>query len=153
MKDAKWIYFDMDGTLNRFYEVEGWLDMLIASNPAPYKLARPNVNMNQLARKLNKLQRDGYKIGIISWLSKTTTPEYDEAVTVAKMKWLKKHLASVHFDKINIVSYGVNKWEVCGAGILFDDEAKNRNTWQGEAYHPDMMMDVLNKLMKGFDYE
>ena len=149
MKDAKWIYFDMDGTLNRFYEVEDWLDMLIASNPAPYKLARPNVNMNQLARKLNKLQRDGYKIGIISWLSKTTTPEYDEAVTVAKMKWLKKHLASVHFDKINIVSYGVNKWEVCGAGILFDDEDKNRDTWQGEAYHPDMMMDVLNKLMKG----
>lgn len=149
MKDAKWIYFDMDGTLNRFYEVEGWLDMLIASNPAPYKLARPNVNMNQLARKLNKLQRDGYKIGIISWLSKTTTPEYDEAVTVAKMKWLKKHLASVHFDEINIVSYGMNKWEVCGAGILFDDEDKNRDSWQGEAYHPNMMMDILNQLIKG----
>ena len=149
MKDAKWIYFDMDGTLNRFYEVEGWLDMLIASNPAPYKLARPNVNMNQLARKLNKLQRDGYKIGIISWLSKTTTPEYDEAVTVAKMKWLKKHLASVHFDVINIVSYGVNKWEVCGAGILFDDEERNRDVWQDKAYHPDMMMEVLDRLMKG----
>lgn len=148
MRDAKWIWFDCDGTLNRFYEVEGWLDMLIASNPAPYKLARPNVNMNQLARKLNKLQRDGYKIGVISWLSKTSTPEYDEAVTTAKMKWLHKHLASVHFDAINIVSYGVNKWEVCGAGILFDDEAKNRDTWQGESYHPDMMMDVLNKLMK-----
>lgn len=148
MKDAKWIFFDMDGTLNRFYEVEGWLDMLLASNPAPYKLARPNVNMNQLARKLHKLQHNGYKIGIISWLSKTSTPEYDEIVTAAKMWWLKKHLASVHFDEINIVSYGVNKWEVCGAGILFDDEDKNRDTWKGEAYHPDMMMDVLNKLMK-----
>lgn len=148
MENAKWIFFDMDGTLNRFYEVEGWLDMLMASNPAPYKLARPNVNMNQLARKLNKLQRNGYKIGIISWLSKTTTPEYDEVVTAAKMWWLHKHLASVHFDEINIVSYGVNKWEVCGAGILFDDEDKNRDTWQGEAYHPDMMMDVLNELMK-----
>ena len=149
MKDAKWIYFDIDGTLNRFYEVEGWLDMLIASNPTPYKLARPNVNMSQLARKLNQLQRAGYKLGIISWLSKTSTPEYDEAVTAAKMWGLKKHLASVHFDEINIVSYGVNKWEVCGAGILFDDEVKNRDTWQGEAYHPDIMMDVLNKLMKG----
>ena len=149
MKDAKWIFFDMDGTLNRFYEVEGWLDMLMTSNPAPYKLARPNVNMNQLARKLNKLQRNGYKIGIISWLSKTSTPEYDEAVTAAKIWWLKKHLASVHFDAINIVGYGVNKWEVCGTGILFDDEERNRNAWKNEAYHPDMMMDVLNKLMKG----
>ncbi|MBO7695344.1 MAG: hypothetical protein J6T10_22195, partial [Methanobrevibacter sp.] len=98
---------------------------------------------------LNKLQQAGYKLGIISWLSKTSTPAYDEAVTAAKMWWLKKHLASVHFDAINIVSYGVNKWEVCGAGILFDDEAKNRDTWQGEAYHPDMMMDILNELMKG----
>lgn len=144
-----WIYLDMDGVLAGLYDVPNWLTMLRAYDATPYKLARPNVNMNQLARKLNKLQRDGYKIGIISWLSKTTTPEYDEAVTVAKMKWLKKHLASVHFDAINIVSYGVNKWEICGAGILFDDEAKNRDTWQGEAYHPDMMMNVLNKLMKG----
>lgn len=149
MKDAKWIYFDIDGTLNRIYEVEGWLDMLRAFDPSPYKLAKPLVNMNQLARKLNQLQRAGYKLGIISWLSKTSTSEYDEAVTAAKLRWLKRHLASVHFDEINIVSYGVNKWEVCGAGILFDDEDKNRNTWQGEAYHPDMMMDILNKLMKG----
>lgn len=149
MKDVKWIWFDCDGTIADLYEVENWLNMLRAYDAAPYKLAKPLVNMNQLARKLNKLQRAGYKLGIISWLSKTSTPTYDEAVTAAKMKWLHKHLASVHFDEINIVSYGVNKWEVCGAGILFDDEDKNRDTWQGEAYHPDMMMDILNKLMKG----
>jgi hypothetical protein len=43
----------------------------------------------------------------------------------------------------------VNKWEVCGAGILFDDEERNRETWGDKAYHPDMMMEVLNRLMKG----
>jgi len=150
---SNWIYFDMDGVLAGLYDVSNWLTMLQSSDPTPYKAAKPLVNMNQLARKLNKLQRAGYKLGIISWLSKSSTPTYDEAVTVAKKWWLKKHLASVHFDEINIVSYGVNKWEVCGAGILFDDEDKNRDTWRGEAYHPDMMMDVLNKLMKGFDYE
>lgn len=144
-----WVYFDMDGVLADLYDVPNWLDMLRASDPAPYKLAKPLVNMNQLARKLNKLQRAGYKLGIISWLSKSSTPTYDEAVTTAKMWWLKKHLASVHFDEINIVSYGVNKWEICGAGILFDDEERNRNAWKNEAYHPDMMMNVLNKLMKG----
>lgn len=149
MKDNKWIWLDCDGTIADLYGVENWLDMLRASNPAPYKLAKPLVNLSQLARKLNQLQRAGYQIGIISWLSKTSTPTYDEAVITAKLGWLKKHLASVRFDTIHIVSYGVNKWEVCGAGILFDDEDKNRNTWQGEAYHPDMMMDILNKLMKG----
>lgn len=146
MKNSKWIYFDMDGTLNRFYEVEGWLDMLIASDPAPYKLAAPLVNMNVLARKLNKLQRAGYKIGIISWLSKSSTPEYDEAVTAAKLWWLRKHLNSVSWDAINIVSYGRNKWEVCGEGILFDDEKPNRDNWGGKAYHPDMIMEILSSL-------
>lgn len=149
MKDVKWIWLDCDGTIVDLYGVENWLTMLRAYDATPYKLAKPLVNMNKLARKLNQLQRAGYKIGIISWLSKSSTATYDEAVTAAKLWWLKKHLASVHFDEINIVSYGVNKWEVCGAGILFDDEDKNRDTWQGEAYHPNMMMDVLNKLMKG----
>lgn len=146
MKDSKWIYFDMDGTLNRFYEVDGWLDMLIDSNPTPYKLAAPLVNMNKLARTLNKLQRAGYKLGIISWLSKTSTPEYDKAVTAAKLWWLRKHLNSVKWDAVNIVAYGQNKWDVCGEGILFDDEAPNREAWGGNAYHPDDMMKVLLSL-------
>ena len=146
MKDSKWIYFDMDGTLNRFYEVEGWLDMLIASDPTPYKVAAPMLNMNVLARKLNKLQRAGYKIGVISWLSKTSTPEYDEAVTNAKLWWLNKHLTSVKWDTIKIVAYGTSKIAECGGGILFDDEDRNRNEWGKDAYHPDMIMEILSSL-------
>lgn len=140
---SKWIWFDMDGTIADLYGVANWLPMLREENPAPYKLAKPLVNMNTLARKLNALQRAGYKLGIISWLSKTSTPEYDEAVTAAKHWWLNKHLRSVSWDSINIVSYGVNKWEVCGEGILFDDEAKNRDTWQSDAYTPETIFEVL----------
>lgn len=141
------IWFDMDGTIADLYAIQGWLDKLCAEDPSPYAEARPLVNMNILARKLNKLQREGYKLGIISWLSKTSTPAYDEAVTAAKLTWLRKHLHSVKWDKINIVAYGTNKWEVCGAGILFDDEKRNRNSWQGEAYHPNNMMSVLSSLL------
>lgn len=145
MKNTIW--FDLDGTLAGLYDVPDWLSMLIASDPAPYKLAAPLVNMNTLARKLNKLQRAGYKIGIISWLSKSSTPEYDEAVTAAKLWWLRKHLNSVKWDAVNIVAYGRNKWDVCGEGILFDDEKPNRDSWGGEAFHPDEMMNVLSSLM------
>ena len=143
----KWIWFDCDGTICDLYGVDGWLDMLIASDPAPYRLAAPLVNMNVLARKLNKLQRAGYKIGIISWLSKSSTPEYDEAVTAAKLWWLKKHLNSVSWDEINIVAYGRNKWDVCGEGILFDDEKPNRDNWGGKAFHPNEMMQILSSLL------
>ena len=143
----KWIYFDLDGTLAGLYDVPNWLPMLIAADPAPYKLAAPLVNMNKLARTLNKLQLAGYKLGIISWLSKSSTPEYDEAVTAAKLWWLRKHLNSVKWDAINIVAYGRNKWDVCGEGILFDDEAPNREAWGGNAYHPNEMMETLLSLL------
>lgn len=145
-----WVYLDMDGVLAGLYDVPNWLDMLRAYDATPYKLAKPLVNMSQLARKLNKLQQAGYKLGIISWLSKTSTPAYDEAVTSAKMTWLNNHLHSVHFDVIHIVSYGRNKWELCGKnGILFDDEEKNRTAWaNGYAYHPDNMMKILDELLR-----
>lgn len=146
MKDNKWIWFDMDGTIADLYGVDNWLEMLMAKDATPYEIAKPLLNMSAFARQLNKLQKKGYEIGIISWLAKTSTSEYDNAVTIAKIKWLHKHLASVHFDEIKIVSYGVNKWEACGAGILFDDEERNRNDWKGEAFHPDMMMNVLSSL-------
>ena len=143
----KTIWFDMDGTIANLYGVEGWLDMLIASNPAPYKLATPLVNMNTLARKLNKLQRAGYKIGVISWLSKSSTPEYDKAVTAAKLWWLNKHLNSVSWDEIKIVAYGTSKITECGGGILFDDEDKNRNEWGEGAYEPNEIFTILKGLV------
>ena len=145
MKNTIW--FDLDGTLAGLYDVPNWLPMLIASDPTPYKLAAPLVNMNTLARKLNKLQRAGYKIGVISWLSKSSTPEYDKAVTAAKLWWLNKHLTSVSWDEIKIVAYGTSKITECGGGILFDDEDKNRNEWGEGAYEPNEIFTILKGLV------
>lgn len=142
------IWFDMDGTIADLYGVEGWLPMLCASDPTPYAIARPLLNLSLLARYLNKLQRAGYEIGVISWLSKTSTSEYDTMVTSAKLFWLSLHLPSVKWDEIKIVPYGVNKWETCGAGILFDDEERNRDTWQGDAYEPNEIFTILSRLIK-----
>lgn len=142
------IWFDMDGTIADLYGVTNWLDMLIDSDPTPYAIARPLVNLSRLARYLNRLQKLGYEIGIISWLSKNSTPEYDEMVTSAKIFWLNLHLPSVQWDEIKIVSYGINKWELCGAGILFDDEERNRESWGDEAYEPDEIFTILSKLVK-----
>lgn len=140
------IWFDMDGTIADLYGVNGWLDYLLAHDATPYKVAKPLVNMNVLARKLNALRKQGYKVGIISWLSKNSTAEYDNAVTLAKRAWLAKHLASVAFDEIRIVAYGVNKWQACGDGILFDDEEKNRKDWKDNAFEPCHIMEVLKNL-------
>ena len=142
---TKAIYFDMDGTIVNFYGVDGWLNDLINENTRPYKEAKPLVNMNILARRLNTLQRNGYKIGIVSWLSKNGTENFNKAVTETKLHWLSKHLHSVTFDEIKIVPYGVPKSEVVenSNGILFDDEEPNRKNWKGIAYDADNILTIL----------
>lgn len=145
MTNIKVINFDMDGTIADLYGVENWLEYLHNSNPKPYTDAKPMLNMSALARVLNKLHKRGYTINIISWLSKNSTPEYDKAVTNAKIGWLKKHLASVQFDNIYIVPYGTPKHNISN-GILFDDEKPNRDNWRGQAFNVDSILDILQGL-------
>ena len=139
---VKEINFDMDGTIADFYGVKNWLDYLINRDPFPYEMAKPLVNLSVLARYLNRLQKNGYKINIISWLAKNSTAEFDEKVTETKKKWLKKHLPSVNWDKIMIVQYGVNKASL-GKSILFDDEENNRKMWGCGAYDVHDILEVL----------
>ena len=142
---TKAINFDMDGTIADFYGVENWLSYLVNRDPYPYAVAKPLVNMSVLARQLNRLQRNGYEINIISWLAKNSTAEFDEKVTETKKKWLKKHLSSVNWDKITIVPYGIDK-STLGNGILFDDEEPNRNMWGEGAYDANNILSVLKAI-------
>jgi hypothetical protein len=142
------INFDMDGTIADLYGVDNWLDYLIAENTRPYAIAKPLVNLSALARKLNALQRMGYNLAVISWLSKNGSTEYNDRVTAVKMAWLAKHLPSVHWDRITIVPYGTPKENFCfsPADILFDDEERNRNNWTGRAYGVENILEILREI-------
>ena len=142
------IWFDMDGTIANLYGVDGWLDMLRAYDPKPYEEAEVMLNMNVLARYLNKLQKIGIGIGIISWTSKGGTKQYNRAVEIAKLNWLHDHLRSVSFDEINIVEYGTPKQDFAEEDdILFDDSEEIRNDWTGEAYEPNEILSILSGLL------
>lgn len=145
---TKAIYFDMDGTIANLYGVENWLENLRAENPTPYEKASPLLKLNQLAKILNNLQKKGWSIGIVSWLSKNSSENYDLEVTKAKNKWLKSHLKSVKFDEIKIVPYGTPKEKIVNfpKGILFDDELKNRENWKGKAYDETEILEILKAL-------
>lgn len=142
------INFDMDGTIADLYGVENWLDYLINENTFPYANAKPLVRLNLLARRLNTLQRNGYNIAVISWLSKSGTEEYNRAVTEVKMAWLKKHLPSVNWDRITIVPYGTPKQNFCNnpLDVLFDDEERNRVNWTGKAYDVQNILEILAEM-------
>jgi len=144
----KAIYFDMDGTIANLYGVENWLPKLRAYDASPYMDAVPMVRLSALAKRLNNLQKQGYVVGIVSWLSKDPNPAYGEAVTTAKRAWLAKHLPSVDWDEIHIVPYGTPKASVVDfpMGVLFDDEKPNREAWSGEAFDVDSILETLRAL-------
>ena len=143
------IWWDMDGTIADLYAVNDWLPKLRAEDASPYMEAEVMWNMSQLARLMNRVQTLGYKLGIISWTSKGGSESYNEAVKQAKLAWLGKHLASVSWDKVYVVSYGTPKSLVMQNedDILFDDEEQNRDAWLGEAYEPNDMIKVLKALI------
>lgn len=145
MKMNATINFDLDGTLANLYGVENWLEMLRAYDETPYAIAEPLVRLNILARMLNRLQREGYRLAVLSWLSKDSNNDYDERVTTAKMDWLAQHLPSVAWDRISIVPYGTPKENFCETpfDILFDDEEKNRENWNGIAFDVDDIFGIL----------
>lgn len=142
------INFDMDGTIADLYGVENWLEYLIAEDTFPYATAEPLLRLSALARRLNTLQRNGYQLAIISWLSKSGTEEYNERVTEVKLAWLAKHLPSVNWNEIHIVPYGTPKQNFCNnpLDILFDDEERNRNNWTGRAYGVKNILEILREI-------
>lgn len=146
------IYFDMDGTLANLYGVENWKNRLRACDSSPYEEAEPMCDLRLLARLLNKAQKNGNEIGIISWLSKEgSTAEYDEAVKFSKRRWLANHLPSVIWNEIHIVKYGTPKHFCCqdNSGILFDDNEEVRRLWdkRGKSFSEENIIEILSKLL------
>lgn len=142
------IYFDMDGTLANFYGVENWLDFLMKEDTTPYAIAKPLFNFSTFARLLHKLQANGYRIGIVSWLAKCGSNSYNAKVTSVKMEWLDKHLPSVEWDEIKIVQYGTPKSTVVNDfGWLFDDEKQNREEWGANAFDVENILETLKKFL------
>ena len=142
------IWFDMDGTIADLYGVDNWLEMLINFDPTPYVVAKPMLNLSLLARLMNKVQKNGFEICIVTALSKNSTVEYDEKVIEAKKRWLAQHLKSVQFDEVQFVPYTFVKNDVnTGNDILFDDEARHLEAWTGRACPADEMIETLKSLL------
>jgi hypothetical protein len=153
----KAIYFDMDGTLANLYGVDNWLEKLEGGDTSPYKEATVMLNMQALAHRLNRLQKHGYTIGVISWLSKRGTNTYNEEVAKVKTEWLEKHLGSVKFDEVHLVKFGKRKSRVAKIkdGILFDDNAKVRKEWirhnpNGWAFAEKDILAILDDLANAY---
>lgn len=127
------IYFDLDGTLNRFYEVDNWLEKLHAEDVSPYVEALPIVDFVELREVLNDFIAAGITIGVISWGAKNGSREYCKRTRKAKKEWCEKYFPNV-FSEFHVVKYDTPKHHVRKVkdSILVDDNKEVRDAWRGE---------------------
>lgn len=121
----------MDGTIANLYGEKNWLEDLQATNPRPYKNAKPMMDMEKLAQVCGDLIKKGHDVEVVSWLAKDSTREYDKEVRKAKREWLTKHGFAA--TKIHLVKYGTPKSRYKKGGdlnVLVDDDNKVRNEFE-----------------------
>jgi len=129
----KAIYFDLDGTLNRFYEVDNWLEKLHTEDISPYVEALPIINFEELREVLDDFIATGVTIGVISWSAMGGSKEYNRRTRKAKIEWCEKYFPNV-FTEYHVIKYGTPKHHVrkIKDSILVDDNADVRQTWKGD---------------------
>lgn len=131
LTERKVLVFDMDGTLNKFEEVEGWLDDLKNESVRPYLEAKPKYDMDVFCQLVERLRFDGWMICITTWLAGGASKAYNEAVRRAKREWLD--VWGMPYDKLSMVKHGTTKAnctrKLGGFQILFDDNEKVRKGW------------------------
>ena len=136
----KTIYFDMDGTLAGLFYVKDFSKKLANGDMSPYLDAQPLYNVEEMANVISQLQERGYKIGIISYVSKTP-----REARKAKKEWLKRYFPFA--TEIHIIQEYTTKYKVAKDknGILVDDAKKNRDAWQGlsiNAYRANLVKEL-----------
>ena len=148
----KKIYFDMDGTIAALFYVKNWREQVTDHNAEPFRVCKPLLSVTALSEQINRLQTEGYTIGVITYatMEEDNTSEWFNEVKEAKLFWLKKWLGKVTFDEVHIVSHNIPKYSL-GEGILFDDSRKNREEWNSAkteniAYAPKQIFEILKSL-------
>lgn len=150
MFNGRTIWFDMDGTIANLYSYDGWLEMLTREDSTPYAKCEPIVAPSAINAELDRLAASGYDFGIISWGSKSSTPEYFAEVLAAKRMWLIDNGLGRLLENFHVLPYGTPKSCIaCGDDVLIDDERRNIVQWQGAgmtAYNCGGIMNVLDCL-------
>lgn len=148
------IYFDMDGTVYGLYQLKNWLRMLEEEREEVFSIGSPLVDMDSLCKMANKMMANGFTFGIITWLPKDATHEYEMRCARVKEEWKNRFMPFV--SEFHAIPYGVPKHEMVTVKnhtvVLFDDNAEVRKDWTASneriAYDVNNIMEVLEMIYR-----
>lgn len=126
----KKIIFDMDGTLANFYGQKDWMEKLQKEDVTVYSEAEPLEDADKINNLLFKLKDKGYSFSVISWLSKSGSPEFNMKTSLAKINWIKKYFPII--TDVRCVLYGTPKHQVSKNlyDIIIDDDENVLKAWK-----------------------
>lgn len=124
------IYFDLDGTVYDLYGVDNWLELLREEISGVYTTGNSLFD-TEFYKVVSCLLAKGVKFGVITWLSMTASPEYEENTRTEKLNWCKEHLPFI--ETFVAQSYGTPKQNAIKSrtknDILIDDNAEVLKVW------------------------
>lgn len=154
LETTKTIYFDMDGTVADLYGKEDWLPSLRNEKAGTFIDLKPMVNMQELKEVCIQAIKQGWEIGVITWLPMKASNHYETICTLEKLEWIKRHMPYVR--EFYPQTYGTPKREAprrrSDLAILIDDNEEIRKSW-GEEYTIDAtksnIVEEIRKLIEG----
>jgi len=128
----KKLFFDMDGTVADLYGHEGWLEALQAEEKGLFLNLFPLHDMKIFNEMIMNLIKNGWSIGIITWLPMNGSVEYLE--TVAKEKWLWAQKWMPYINEFHALPYGTPKqnapFQRAKQMVLVDDNLEVLKMWE-----------------------
>lgn len=121
------VYFDMDNTLNNLKCVNDVWKKLDNFDVSPYIECEPKQYMIDLLKSYKCM---GYKVCILSCLSRVTNEQFDMETINAKNNWLDKYVGMEYIDDVMYIPYTKHKEVyVEERGKLFDDDISICMNW------------------------
>ena len=141
------IWFDLDGTLYDLYNQPSWLEMLNNENGKVYSCGNSLVDVSEFSLIVTELKKQGYKFGVITWLSRDCSRKYGNSIRYHKLKWLNETFPNL-FDVVHIVKYGTDKSKFVTSenDILFDDDENVCEQWENSGHKCYRLLDSRNSL-------
>lgn len=152
---TKRIYFDMDGTIADLYGRDGWLDSLINEEAGLFQELKPMYPAWQFREICDRLQREGWELGVITWTPMNATREYEEQVAREKIYWLQNYAPFI--KDITCQPYGQPKQyairQRATRMILVDDNHEVRQMWEKVPHREtiDATKNIIDELEKLLD--
>jgi hypothetical protein len=125
-----------------------WLEMILDSDEKVFELGQPKVDMQELKEVCLDLIIKGWELGVITWLPKGATKDYEERCARVKSNWVEKHMP--YITEFNAISYGTPKQLYANKGlinILVDDDEKVRKMWEQPTTQNQLTIDANENII------